>query len=369
MNNELLMIPGPTEVAYNVMNEMGAPIVPHYGKEWVEFYNNTIVMAKELIATKNDLFINVGSGNAGLETVISSVVEENEKVLVLNSGFFSDRIANIIKSYYAQPVQIKVDWGKAIDPKKVEEHLKDNYKKYKLVVLVHHETSTGVKNPVEEIAKIVKKYGLLMFVDCVCSIGVAEYKMDDWGIDFTVTASQKGIGAPPGLCIVSVSSNGWKTIKNRKRKPSGFYLNLQVMKEWSIKGKDDRPYGYTMAVNNVRALNRALLNIKKEGLKNRISRHNEIGKFFRNEIRNLGLKIVASSDDVAANNVTVIRNPVGKTSCELINLLKEKYDILVANGITKLKNKVIRVGHMNLGASKNSVLPLIHSLKEIVKKR
>lgn len=369
MSKELLMIPGPTEVAFNVMREMSTPVVAHYGKEWASFYNNTIDMAKEIISTKNDLFIHVGSGNAALETVISSVVEENEKVLVLNSGFFSDRITDMIKSYYAQPIQMKVEWGEAIDPKKVDDHLKENYKKYKLVTLVHHETSTGVRNPVKEITKIVKKYGLLMFVDCVCSIGATEYKMDDWGIDFTATASQKGLGAPPGLCITSVSEQGWEAIENRNKKPSGFYLNLHTMRDFSIKYKDSHPYGITMAVNNVRALNRALLNIKEEGIKNRIFRHNEIGRFFRNEIKNIGLEIVASSDDIAASNVTVIKNPAGKTSYELIKLLKEKYNIIVANGITKLENKVIRVGHMNLGANKNSILPLIYSLKEIVNKR
>jgi len=368
MNKELLMIPGPTEVAFNVMREMSTPMGPHYGKEWASFYNNTVDMMKEIIATKNDLFIHVGSGNAALEAVIGSVVEENEEVLVLNSGFFSDRVTDMIKSYHAKPIQMKVDWGEAIDPKKVDNYLKENYKKYKLVTLVHHETSTGVRNPVKEITKVVKKYGLLMFVDCVCSIGVTEYKMDEWGIDFTATASQKGLGAPPGLCIISVSEQGWEAIESRKKKPSGWYLNLHIMRDFLINDRDYHPYGITMAVNNVRALNRALLNIKEEGIKNRISRHNEIGKYFRDELKNIGLEIFASSDDIAANNVTVIKNPIGKTSYELIKLLKEKYNIIVANGITKLENKVIRVGHMNLGASKNSILPLIYSLKEIVNK-
>ncbi len=368
MEKKLLMIPGPIEIAPDVLNEMNVPMEPHYGVKWTNFYYDTIERVKKIIGTESDTFLHVGSGHAAIDAVIGSIVEEGEKVLVLSNGFFGERIAEIVESFRGTAVQFKTDWGKALSPSDIDDYLNDNHEKFSKVMVVHHDTSTGVRNPVKEIARVVKKYGLLLFVDAVCSIGVTEFKMDEWGIDACITASQKGLGAPPGLAIISVNDKAWEVIENRKQKPTGWYLNLATMREFAEKQKEWQPYGITMAVNNVKALNKALRNIEEEGLESRIERHDNIGRYFRNGIRALGLETGASEED-AANNVTVIFNPEGMGSQELIDILEQEYQIMIANGLGVYAGKAFRVGHMNLGASKNSVVPVINALDEIIDKK
>ncbi|MGM0409974.1 MAG: pyridoxal-phosphate-dependent aminotransferase family protein [Bacillota bacterium] len=368
MGKRLLMLPGPIELEDNVLAEMSTPMVAHYGAEWTNFYHETIDMIKDILNTTNRTFIQVGSGHAAIETVIGSLIEEDDKILVLSNGFFAERNAEIVKSYNGQVEELKNDWGDVIDPQKVDEHLAKNHEKYKAVFVVHTETSTGVTNPLKEISEVVNKYNLLLYVDAVCSIGVTEFKMDEWDIDFAVTASQKGLGAPPGLSVVSVSDKGWEAIENRKESPIGWYMNLLEMRKFAIEQKEWQPYGITMAVNNVKALNTSLKNIKEEGLDNRIKRHREMAKYFRDELRDLDLEILASEES-ASNPITVIKYPLDISSDKLIKELDEKYNIRVANGLGVFRNKIIRVGHMNLGATKNSLVPLINALDEVINKR
>ncbi len=367
MPKKLLMIPGPIEVAPEVLSEMNAPMEAHYGEKWTKYYNQTINMVREVMGTNNDTFLHVGSGHAAIETVVGSLVEEGDEILVLSNGFFGERIATIVESYNGRAVQFKAEWGQGLDPVEVDSFLEENHHRFKAVMMVHHETSTGVRNQVQELNKVVKKYELVSFVDGVCSVGVTDFKMDEWGIDFSITASQKGLGAPPGLAVISVSEKGWKVLEEREKKPAGWYLNLLTMREFATKQKDWQPYGITMAVNNVKALNRALINILDEGLENRIARHNEIAKYFRTEVRKLGLEIGAP-EEVASNNITVIYNPPGMETQDVIDILDEEYDIRVANGLGKFAGEAFRVGHMNLGANKNCVVPVINALKELINK-
>lgn len=366
MENKLLMIPGPIEVASNVLKKMCTPIEAHYGHGWANFYNATIDMIKDVIKTKNETFLIVGSGHAAIEAAISSVTEKDEEVLVLSNGFFGDRIAEITESYGSNAVIFGTEWGKAIKPQDLERFLQDNEGRFKKVMMVHHETSTGVKNPVKELVKVAKNHGLLTFVDGVSSIGVTEFNMDEWGVDIIATASQKGLGAPPGLSIISVSEDGWRTIESRKGNINGWYLNLLTMRKFAEKQRDWQPYGITMAVNNVKALRKALENIQEEGLEKRIKRHNEMSDYFLTELHKLGLKTVAEEGFVA-NNITAIYVPFGINSEELIKIFDEDYNIIIANGLGKLSGKIVRIGHMNLGANKECLDPILKAFENIIK--
>lgn len=364
--NQLLMIPGPTEIDPAVLKEMNTPMVAHYGAKWTEYYDETRKMLQEIMGTEEDLFLFVGSGHAALDAAIGSLVEEDDKILVLSNGAFGERIAEIVASYRAKPVKITTAWGKAFKPEEIDKYLQSNQQQFKAMLMVHNETSTGVTNPVDRLCEIAKKYGLVTFVDGVCSVGITEFKMKKWSIDIAVTASQKGLGAPPGLAVVAVRENGWRAIEERKKRVVGWYLNLTTMREFNEKQKGFQPYSITMAVNNVRALNKSLKMIKEEGLVNRIKRHTESAKFFRNKIKELGLEVAASEED-ACCAVTVINNPDGYNSEELIKLMDEEYNIRIANGLGKFAGHAIRVGHMNLGASKTKLYPVICALEEIIK--
>lgn len=362
---ELLMIPGPIELDARVLSEMSSPMVAHYGIDWTQFYDETRNMLKEIMGTKSDLFLFVGSGHAALDAVIGSFVEEDDNILVLNNGLFGQRIAEICATYGSKITQFKTDWGQAFKANDLERYLEKSSKCFKAVMMVHTETSTGVTNPVQELNAVIKKYGLVSFVDAVCSVGVTELKIDEWGIDLCITASQKGLGAPPGLAIVCVNDKAWEVMENRSKKPTGWYLNLLTMREYHEEQREWQPYGITMAVNNVRALHTALNLIKEEGLDNRIKRHKEIANYFRHSIHEMGLNTVPA-EEVASNAISVLKNPETYNSQQLIKLLKEDYNIRVANGLGGFANKIIRIGHMNLGASKNSVVPIINAFKEII---
>lgn len=366
MKKELLMIPGPIEIHPEVMQELNQPIVPHYGEEWTRYYKEVLSRYKKIIGTKEDTFFVVGSGHAAIDAVVGSLLEEGDGVLVLNNGFFGQRVGEIARSHRAQVEELKITWGKAFKVNMVKEILEEKGENLKAIFMVHNETSTGIRNPIPELVKLGREYGLLTFVDAVCSIGAEEYLMDKWGVDLTITAAQKGIGAPPGIAMVSVGERAWEAIENRKKPPVGWYLNLETMRDFATKQSEWQPYGITMPVNNIKALDKALEHIETEGLAERIGRHQKAGEFFRIELRNMGLEPLAEEGE-ACNAVTVVKNPVGCDSKRIIKAFNDEFDIKIADGLGQCAGKMVRVGHMNLGANKNSLLPVLGAFSEITR--
>jgi len=170
MEDVNLMIPGPVQLDYSVLSQMSVPMVAHYGEEWATFYNEVVRKLKIVMDTRGDVFIMVGSGHTGLEAAIASTVREKDEILVCINGFFGYRLAEIAQSYVSKVHTIKVDWGKAITPTVIEETLQRK-KGVKLVIIVHGETSTGVVNPIKEIAQVCRRHDVLLMVDAVSSIG------------------------------------------------------------------------------------------------------------------------------------------------------------------------------------------------------
>ncbi|SDM33957.1 pyridoxal-phosphate-dependent aminotransferase family protein [Halarsenatibacter silvermanii] len=365
--DELLMIPGPTDISGEVLKEMSSKTVAHYGEDWTEYYNETRSLIKNILHTDNDLFLFVGSGHAAIDASLGSLLEEGDEVLVLSNGIFGNKLARISRLHKAEVTVLEKEWGKAFNPGRVDNFLKESQKDFKAMLMVDVETSTGIRNPVRELAEVAQKHDLISFVDGVCSIGVEEFYMDEWNIDFCVTASQKGLGAPPGLAIVCLNDRIWQAIDDRNSEIRGWYLNLKIMKEFEEKQKGWQPYGITMAVHNVMALKKALELIEKEGLKNRIKRHRESAEFFRKSIRELGLEVLAEEKH-ACSAVTAVKNPEGFDSSFIIDRLQEN-NIRIGNGLGEFAGDYIRVGHMNQGAARVSLYPVISVLEEILEKR
>lgn len=360
-----LMIPGPVQLDYSVLSQMSAPMVAHYGEEWTRFYNEVVRKLKIVMGTQEDVFIMTGSGHMGLEAAIASTLREEDEILVCINGFFGHRLIEIVQSYVSKVHTIKVDWGKAITPTVIEEILQRK-KEVKLVIVVHGETSTGVVNPIKEIAQVCRRYDVLLMIDAVSSIGAMPFKMDEWSMDLCITASQKGLGAPPGLAIVAVSDRAWQAIKTPEISCKGWCLNLFKWKEYSIKGKDWQPYFITMAINNVRALDMSLNNIIEEGLNRRFERHEKVAKAFRMGIRNMGLSVLAN-ESVASSAVTVVKMPTGISSKNLISFLRKEYNIAITNGLDSFKDKAIRVGHMGSGAHPYRILPVLFGIETFLR--
>ncbi len=365
--DELLMIPGPTDISGEVLKEMSSKTVAHYGEEWTEYYNETRSLIKDILHTDNELFLFVGSGHAAIDASLGSLMEDGDEVLVLSNGIFGDKLARISRLHKAEVTVLEKEWGKAFDPERVDDFLDKSLTEYRAMLMVDVETSTGVRNPVKELAEVAQKHDLISFVDGVCSIGIEEFYMDEWNVDICVTASQKGLGAPPGLAMICLNDRVWQKIESRSSEIRGWYLNLNIMKEFAEKQQGWQPYGITMAVHNVMALKKALELIKEEGLKNRIERHRESAEFLRRKVREMGLEVLANNE-YACNAVTAIKNPNGLDSSYIIDSLEEK-NIRIGNGLGELAGDYIRVGHMNQGAAKINLYPVVSTIKEVIEEK
>lgn len=357
-----LMIPGPIDVNDTVLAEMRKPVVPHYGKEWASYYNKTTDLVKTVLSTEEEVIIYNGSGTAALDALIGSVVEEGDKVLIGCNGWFGHIIERIVSAYRGEAILVRADWGEVITPQLVKQSL-ENHDNVKMFILVHNETSTGVKNPVEEIGEVVKSYNCLFMVDGVSSIGGMEFNMDAWGVDLLAAASQKAIGAPPGLAIMAVSEKAFQKMISRAKPPCCFYLNLLEIKECIDKNKDYQPYGISLAVNNVRALRKSLEMIIEEGLENRVVRHSSMASLLRRNLKLLDIGIIAKDEDYASDTITAIKIPESVSQKELQAFLKERFNVIVAPGLGRLENDTLRIGHMSLGASHSAIYSVINGLR------
>jgi len=356
-----LMIPGPIEVAPEVLEVMAEPLVAHYGKEWTAFYKETIGLLRKIFRTDGDVFLFPGSGSAGLDAALGSTLFPDGKVLIPQNGFFGERLEEIACSYTANVHTLKFPIGRAVDPETVEKTLRDG--NFDTVACVHCETSTGVLNPIQELAAICRSHGVLFMVDAVSSLAVEALEMDTWGIDICVSASQKGLEAPPGLGVIAVGKRAWDRINQVKG--LGWYLNLRVWKEYAEKWGDWHPHPVTQAVNNIKALRLGMERILQEGLDKRFERHHKVTQELRRGLREIGFTPYVA-DDVASNGVTSVLGPEGKVE-ELLTYVRNQERILLAGSLGALKGKVFRIGHMGPGASAEAVNSVLSALKKGLK--
>lgn len=363
--SSLLMIPGPGDVPYSTMQNMGRPLVPHYGREWAEIYEEVRQTLKKVLLTSNEVFLTASSGHGGLEACLNAVAKPGDGVLVINNGFFGQRLAEIAASLELKAVCVDCQWGEVPDPEDIRAVL-EREPQLKAVACAHSETSTGVANPIAEIGRLLRGYELPFIVDAVSSAGAMELRPDDWGIDFLVTAPQKGLESPPGLCIIAVSDKGWRVIKERGAKPHGFYFNLLVWKEYD-RYRDYQPYFITMPTNIVWALKASLQAICEEGLEKRWLRHDRMARLFRQGLENIGLRLLSEKGPYSST-VTVFKMPPGLSSEAMVEFMDRSYSIKIASGLGPHKHDTARVGHMGLGASLTSIIPVLFAIEDFLRK-
>lgn len=362
MKKQLLMIPGPCPLSEEILVAMSRPMVPHYGAEWAQEFNKVRDDLKPLFGTKEEVYILVGSGYLAVEAGVNALAGPGDRILVVTNGFFGDQIAMLAQQYGIEPVLLKEEWGQPIDPTAVETALKD--KKIKAVAVVHGDTSVGILNPVKEIGSITKRLGIPLFVDAVCSIGGTEVLMDEWGIDICATASQKGLSAPPGLAIISVSKRAWEVIESRETSPMGWYLNLKNWRDMVEENRGYHPHLTTMAVNNIWALQTSLKQFYEEGIPQRFQRHRKLSRYLNEGLRGLGLEILATGEPLPL--VTAVKCPNRLKSSEIISYLKEKHNILITGGLGIYKDSIFRIGLMGNSARKEAIDDVLDALRDFM---
>jgi aspartate aminotransferase-like enzyme len=336
---KLLMIPGPTMVPNTVLTSMANPIIGHRTKEYGELLEDTIEKMKKVFMTKNDVYLITGSGTSAMDMAISNTVDKGDKVLTITNGNFGERFCKIAEVYGAEVIKLENEWGDNAKPEQVKEILEEN-PDIKVVTVVHNETSTGVKNPIEEIGNIVKDYDALYVVDTVSSLGGDYVDVDKFNIDICVTGSQKCIAAPPGMAAISVSEKAWDVINATETK--SFYLDIKAYKK-RYETKKETPY--TPSVSLTYAMNEALEIVLDEGLENRFKRHEKLAKATIAGLEAMGIELFAK-EWARSVTVTSAKYPEGIKDSEFRGLLANKYGILVAGGQGQASGKIFRVGHM-----------------------
>lgn len=357
-----LMIPGPTPVPESVLLAMAKHPIGHRSGEFSAILKEVYADLKWLFQTKNEVFIFAASGTGAMDAALSNLVNIGDKVLCCVIGNFGARWAKIAASRGADVEKLEVEMGQVISPDVLKARLaQDTKKEIKIVTLTHSETSTGAKNDIKTLCKIIKDHGAISVVDGVTSVGCMEVKMDEWGVDVLVSGSQKGFMIPPGLAFLAASEKAWEVHKNCKY-PS-FYFDWDAHKKAVL--EDTTPW--TPAVNLIFALNEALKMLRKEGLENIYSRHKKLALGLRNAVRALGLELFVKDDANASYAITSILPPEGVTVPDIRNGFKNGYDIVVANGQNQLKDKIFRMGTLGF-VSERDLLTAVGSLEAVLAK-
>jgi len=330
------LLPGPVKMHPRVLHAMTAPAMNHRGPEFKEILSEIRGLTQYLFGTRGAVAVLSGSGTAGLEAAISGLLRKPDRVLNLVNGKFSERFHELCQ-VFTTPTALSFDWGTAVDPEKVARAL--DSAEFKAVTLCWNETSTGLTNPIAEIAKVVKDHDALLIVDGITAVGGLENRMDAWGVDALVMGSQKCLAAPPGLSAVALSKTAYESLHS----DTSFYTNLKAHTD--ALAKQDTPY--TPAVPLFLAFREALRMLKEEGLESRITRTRRLAEAARAGVEALGLRLYPDRR-FASNTVTAIRYPAGVDDSAFRKELREKHGTVVAGGQGPLKGQIFRIGHMGL---------------------
>ncbi|KAI9867183.1 MAG: hypothetical protein M1813_009461 [Trichoglossum hirsutum] len=354
-NHPTLLIPGPVEFDDEVLQSMAHYSESHVGPSFVAAFGEALSMLRELLITSDPTsqpFVISGSGTLGWDFVAANLVERGDNVLVLHSGYFADSFADCFQTYGINATQLKAPIGSRPQLPEIEQAMKE--KKYAAITITHVDTSTGVLSDIKAVSELVRKVSpdTLMIVDGVCSVGCEEIRFDEWNLDVVLTASQKAIGVPAGLCILMVSGRAIDRFNGRKTPPSSYFASfknwLPIMQNYEAKKAS---YFATPSPQLVRALHTSLSQILSVPLEKRFDIHKDTSQNVKKAITDLGLRQLAERPENQANGMTAIYLPEGVKAPELLpNLFKR--GIVFAGGLHKeIATKYIRFGHMGVSVT------------------
>ena len=335
-----LRIPGPTPCPREVLAATAREMVDHRGPEFGAALQRVSSGLKDAFRTENDVLILTASGTGGLETAVVNTLSPGDEVLAVSIGNFGDRFASIAKAYGANVTKLSFGAGQAADVAAIDEAL-SKQPNVKAVLVTHNETSTGVTNPLQQIAEVVRRHNALVLVDAVSSMSSIPCEVDAWGLDVVVSGSQKGWMVPPGLAFVALSPRAWQA--NETAKMPRFYLDARKAKE----SQDKNQTPWTPAVSIVFGMEVALDMLEREGWPSVFARHQRCADVARQGAQRLGLKLLADPR-YASNTVTAVWSPEGVNVSELRKLLREQYDTVLGGGQGDLTGKIFRIGHLGL---------------------
>ena len=336
MIKQYLLSPGPTPIPNEVALAMAETMIHHRTPQFNKVFDEAREGLKKLFGTKNDVLMLASSGTGAMEASVANLFSPGDKVLVINGGKFGERWLNISNAFGLNPIEIKVEWGQAVRVADVEKQLRAN-PDIQGVMIQASETSTTVLHPIKEIAKLTQN-GPLFLVDGVTAVGVVSLPLDEWGIDVLVTGSQKALMLPPGLGFIALSDRAWE--KTKKAKLPRFYFDLNLERKNQQKGSG----AFTPAVSLIFGVRASLQMMQREGLQNVYARHDRLCRATRAAAKAMGLKLLAPDSPSPA--ATGIFLPGGIDADALLEYLRDKMNITLAEGQDQLKGKAIRIAHI-----------------------
>ena len=357
-----LLGPGPSTVHPRVLQAMTQPVVGHLDPKFFQIMDDVGDMLREVFNTTNHMTVPISStGTGGMETACANVLERGDTMIVCRNGYFGIRLADIAERCGAEVFTLDVPWGKPVDVQALEDELR-KHPKIKAVGVVHAETSTGVITPLPEIAELVHRHGAVLIVDAVTSLGGHEVQMDQWDLDVCYSATQKCLGAPPGLAPISFGPRAMEIIKTRESKVQSFYFNLKDLQEY---WNETRAYHHTSPISMTYALRESLRMMMEEGIDNRIKRHAKTAAALRAGVQALGMELLADPEH-RLNPLTTVVVPDGIEDVVVRGKLLNEYNIEIGGGLGELRGKAWRIGLMGESARETNVFTLLSALERIL---
>jgi alanine-glyoxylate transaminase/serine-glyoxylate transaminase/serine-pyruvate transaminase len=360
-----LFTPGPGDVDEEVLLAMAHPVIRHYGSEWMEIFNETLMLLRQIFKTQNDIFIVPGPASALLDMAIGSLVATGETMIVGLNGFFGDRLNDIAVGYGISIVPFTAALGKPLEPDLLRKLLHKN-PEVKVVALVHHETGTTVLNPLRELAGVVQEAGKVIIVDTVASLGSVDVAVDDWGIDVCVTAANKCLEALPGIGFISISPRAWELVDCHPDSRHGWYLNLQTWRKYAQEWGARHPTPVTLPVNNILAVKASMHKIMQRGLPAHFARYKFASQAVRSGLNKIGFEMFVP-EAYASPVVTGVKARPEFEVAEFSKWLVDQRGIAIGGGLGELAGKIFRVGHLGKAAEHEYLVDFLFAVEEFLR--
>ena len=353
----LLLGPGPSNVAPNVLQAMSEPLVGHLDPSFLQILDEVQEMLREVFRSDQPLTLPIsGTGSAGMETCLVNLLEPSDTAVVLVQGVFGGRMCSMVERIGAHVVRVEAEMGQIVEAACVAEALEQH--PVDLVAMVHAETSTGVAQPVEEIARMAREAGALVLLDCVTSLSGMNVDVDGWGVDAAYSGTQKCLSCPPGLSPLTFGSRAVERLSRRSSPVQSWYMDLTLISRYFGK---ERAYHHTAPVSMVYALHRALRNVVDEGLQTRFERHLSAHRYLVAELESIGFTFLVDPAHRLPMLNTVV--PPVDDEGDLRRRLLQDHGIEVGGGLGKLAGRVWRIGLMGENARTFVVDRLLDALR------
>ncbi len=355
-----IMTAGPTQVKENVRLARSFECTnPDLDIAFYDFYKETCDLLSKALHTTNKAFILGGEGILGLEAACASLTEPNDRVLIIDNGIFGKGFADFVQIYGGKPILYSDDYHTSVNVEKLKTFLENDHN-FKYATIVHCDTPSGVLNDVERISKILDDYGIMSVVDSVAGMFGEPLDISNSKIDILCGGSQKALSAPPGLTMLWVSDRAFKVMEERTTPIASFYANILVFKNYY----EEKWFPYTMPISDIYGLRKALDNFLED--KEVFQRHEKVATACRKAIVESGLQLYLKNG--WSNTVTVIYVPKGVTDTQILNGMKQDYQIMISGCFDVLAGKVIRIGHMGENAYPQKVAETLDALQKTLEK-